>query len=83
MGPQQGDPLGPLLFCLPLQPILLKLSSALTLGYLDDLTLGGEESVVAADVEMIEREAEKLGLHLNHAKCEVISQHQVQWHEEL
>ena len=39
VGPQQGDPLGPLLFCLPLQPILAEMSSPLTLGYLDDLTL--------------------------------------------
>ena len=29
--------------------------------------------MVAADVEFVEREAEKLGLHLNHAKCEAIS----------
>src|SRR6218665_3763865 len=73
MGPQQGDPLGPLLFCLPLQPILMRCSSPVTLGYLDDLTLGGEESIVTADVELIERESESLGLHLNHSKCEVIS----------
>ena len=39
-GPQQGDPLGPLLFCLLLQPILSEISSSLVLGYLDDLTLG-------------------------------------------
>src|SRR5918995_3404919 len=44
VGPQQGDPLGPLLFCLPLQPILQELSSPLVLGYLDDLTLGGGAS---------------------------------------
>ena len=42
VGPQQGDPLGPLLFCLPLQPILAAMVSPLTLGYLDDLTLGGK-----------------------------------------
>ena len=41
VGPQQGDPLGPLLFCLPLQDTLLNLHSPLVLGYLDDLTLGG------------------------------------------
>lgn len=53
MGPQQEDPLGPLLFCLLLQPILLKLSGCLTLGYLEDLTLGEKESAVATDVKMI------------------------------
>jgi hypothetical protein len=31
-GVQQGDPLGPLLFCLTLQPILSSLSSKLRLG---------------------------------------------------
>src|SRR6218665_333129 len=39
--PQQRDPLGPLLFCLPLQPALLKLTSPLAFGYLDDISLGG------------------------------------------
>src|SRR6218665_1622037 len=60
----KGTPLGPLLFCLPLQPILMRCSSPVTLGYLEDLTLGGEESTVTADVELIKRESESLGLHL-------------------
>ena len=45
-GVQQGDPLGPLLFCLTLQPLLSSLSSKLRLGYLDDVTLGGPLSSV-------------------------------------
>src|SRR6218665_534262 len=69
----KGTPSVHLLFCLPLQPILMRCSSPVTLGYLDDLTLGGEESIVTADVELIERESGSLGLHLNHSKCEVIS----------
>ena len=69
VGPQQGDPLGPLLFCLPLQVTLLNLQSPLVLGYLDDLTLGGAAAGVAADVETIERECREMGLSLNHAKC--------------
>src|SRR6218665_812194 len=52
-GAQQGDPLGPLLFCLPLQPVLVQLESPLAFGYLDDLTLGGTPEVVAADVDLI------------------------------
>jgi len=73
VGPQQGDPLGPLLFCLPLQPVLLKLTSPLSFGYLDDLTLGGEAATVAADVEIIEQCCSAMGLNLNRAKCEVIA----------
>ena len=40
-GPRQGDPLGPLLFCNMIQPLLSSLSSELNLGYLDDVTLAG------------------------------------------
>ena len=40
-GPQQGDPLAPLLFCTTVHPLISSLSSDLTAGYLDDLTLAG------------------------------------------
>lgn len=73
VGPQQGDPLGPLLFCLPLQPILTQMKSPLTVGFLDDLTLGGKAEEVAEDVQRLESECEKLGLFLNRTKCEIIS----------
>jgi len=39
-GPQQGDPMGPLLFSKAIHPLLASLKSELTLVYLDDLTLG-------------------------------------------
>jgi len=39
-GTQQGDPLGALLFCLAVQPLLDSLKSDLVFGNLDDLTLG-------------------------------------------
>jgi hypothetical protein len=71
-GAQQGDPLGPLLFCTAIQPLIAGLSSDLTLGYLDDLTLGGPEQVVARDVDRIKQVGGSMGLHLNDAKCEVI-----------
>jgi len=35
-GPQQGDPLGPLLFCNTIHPLLTSLGSVL-LGYMDDV----------------------------------------------
>src|SRR6218665_1307542 len=67
-GTQQGDTLGPLEFCLALQPVLIKLQSNLRIGYLDDLTLGGSKETVAADVQLLETEAKKLGLFLNRSK---------------
>ena len=77
MGPQQGDPLGPLLFCLPLQPILLETRSSLAFGYLDDLALGGRAETVAADVEFIEKTCSTMGLTLNRSKCEVITRNNI------
>jgi len=71
-GPQQGDPLGPLLFCCAISPLLNSLLSDLTLGYLDDLTLAGHINTVASDVRRVVEDGRKLGLHLNPSKCEVI-----------
>lgn len=72
-GVQQGDPLGPLLFCLTLQPILNSLSSKLRVGYLDDVTLGGKVEVVNSDVSLIMSNGNSIGLQLNQSKCEIIS----------
>ena len=70
-GPQQGDPLGPLLFCLAVHPLLTPLLSPLNEGYLDDLTLGGPGDFVASDIRtVIARDAE-IGLHLIVTKCEL------------
>jgi len=72
-GPQQGDPLGAALFCQTIQPLLSSLSSPLEIGYMDDLTLGGDEKQVARDVEIVEARAQEIGLMLNMKKCEFIS----------
>ena len=40
-GVQQGDPLGPLLFCLTIHPLISKLKSEFCVWYLDDGTVGG------------------------------------------
>ena len=72
-GPQQGDPLGPLLFCNTIQPLLQSLTADLNLGFLDDLSLGGLENVVADDIEKVVEEGERLGLVLNTSKCELIT----------
>jgi len=52
-GPYQGDPVGTLLFCNTIQPLLTSLDSDLNLGYLDDVSLGGPADAVAAYVAQI------------------------------
>ena len=71
-GIQQGDPLGPLEFCLSIQPLLEDSLLELVIGYLDDVTLGGPVDILASDIERIRSAALKLGLILNEKKCEVI-----------
>jgi len=71
-GAQQGDPLGPLYFCLAIHKILANLQSELVMAYLDDMVLAGDASVVADDFLRLEADANKIGLSLNRKKCEVI-----------
>jgi len=72
-GPQQGDPIGPLMFSNTVHPLLTSLAAELTIGYLDDLTLGGHQDEVAKDVERIISEGRNMGLLLNISKCELIT----------
>jgi Reverse transcriptase (RNA-dependent DNA polymerase) len=72
-GSQQGDPLGPLLFCLTIHPILKSLSSELVIGYIDDITIGGSISSVQLDIDIITKHGSDYGLHLHIPKCELIS----------
>ena len=76
MGVQQGDPIGPLLFALALQPIILQLSTIqgleLAFSFLDDLVLAGEDSAVAQGINMLQILASPIGLRLNQKKCELI-----------
>ena len=48
--------------------------SDLPLGYLDDLTLGGEQSVVAKDAKRVADIGQAMGLTLNISKCELITE---------
>jgi len=73
-GAQQGDPIGPLLFCNTIHPMLTSLQSELNLDYLDDVTLGGPVETVASDVAEIVRVGSEMGLSLNVGKCELIAQ---------
>ena len=53
-GVQQGDPIGPLLFALALQPVIVQLGNIqgldLAFSFLDDLVLGGKQLAVAAGI---------------------------------
>ena len=64
-GVQQGDPLGPLLVCLAILPIVECLSSPLNMWYHDDGTLGGSPSQGLADFQFIQSEGINRGLQVN------------------
>ena len=70
-GVQQGDPLGPLLFCLALDKPLKEAHSEFVSGYLDDVGLGDTVPRLVDQIRRLETAAKEVGLHLNHAKCEV------------
>ena len=71
-GVQQGDPLGPLLFCLCIHDLGAQLQSELALLYLDDGTLGGGVEDLKHDLEVVMQVGESIGLSLNSGKSEVI-----------
>ena len=76
VGVQQGDPLGPLLFALALQPVLIKLANIpnldLSFSFLDDLCLAGDQFAVAEGIRELKTSAASLGLRLNSSKCELV-----------
>ena len=72
-GVQQGDPLGPLLFCLAIFELTSSLKSKFHAFYLDDGILGGSPNEVLSDLQCLEQAASNLGLCLNKSKCELIS----------
>jgi Reverse transcriptase (RNA-dependent DNA polymerase) len=68
-----GDPLGPLLFCLAIQPLYQSLSSLLACAYSDDVTVGRPARMFVADVHKIANLGPSYELRLNTAQCEAIS----------
>ncbi len=72
-GFQQGDPLGPLLFCASSLKLARSMASEFNLWYLDDGSLGGNVSSLLCDLEAVRSVGPAIGLVLNEDKCEIIT----------
>jgi len=70
-GVQQGDPLGPGLFCVSIEDIVFQMASELNEWYLDDGTVADTPEVVLQDFQTIISENATLGLEVNPSKCEI------------
>lgn len=72
-GCQQGDPLGPLMFCLAIHELILEVSRGapglhLNAWYFDDGTLVGPSAEVHKALNLLEPGAAAIGLYLNRGK---------------
>jgi len=61
-----------LLFSFAISDALSKISGTFTAGYLDDITLSDTVQNLTGEIKKFQKEALKIGLDLNHAKCEII-----------
>ena len=62
-GAQQGDPLGPLVFCAASLKLAKSLKSELNIWYMDDGTLGGDVDVLLEDLDTVRQIGSELGLN--------------------
>ncbi|KAL0208928.1 hypothetical protein P9112_011515 [Eukaryota sp. TZLM1-RC] len=76
-GVKQGDPLGPLLFCLAIHPILLQIREMIPslkkIAYMDDVVLIGDLNIVKQATVCFKDLFTKIGLRLNLLKCVLLS----------
>lgn len=70
-GVQQGDPLGPALFCLSIQNLVKKITTEYNCWYLDDGSIGGDADSVLTSLQDVILESKQIGLELNINKCEI------------
>jgi len=77
LGVQQGDPLGPFLFCLVLRRLILSIKDQsdidIQMWYLDDGCLVGDEKSLLKALDIIKTCGPQLGLNVNLDKCEICS----------
>ena len=82
-GIQQGDAMGPLLFCMTTLPLVKQLSCSLNLWYMDDGVLAGSRESVLKNFDFLRTEAEKFGLQINVKKCEAFNAGDAQLPDEM
>ncbi len=78
-GTQQGDPAGPFLFCLALQPALKAIQAsfprALIQAFMDDIIPGADESEADELVDKAEQELQSISLKLARKKSKAYGPH--------
>jgi hypothetical protein len=72
-GQQQGDPLGPLLYCMITMCLVQRVQSQFNVWFMDDGTLGGNLDTLLADFDLIVNQSKSLGLTVSTSKCELIT----------
>ena len=68
---RQGDPFGPALFALSVDPIAKDMRSEFNVLCPDDACIGGDRDTVLHDVENMVTKLGELGLSVNSNKCKI------------
>ncbi|KAL0218942.1 hypothetical protein P9112_004595 [Eukaryota sp. TZLM1-RC] len=75
-GVKQGDPLGPLFFCLAIHPLMCELKEKFPeidiVAYMDDISVIAPITILKQIATFIQQRYEDIGLSLNISKCLII-----------